>query len=92
MRISDCNKDNVAVSIEKLHKYNTAYYDNDSPLVSDYEYDDLMRELIGLEHDYPQFQSPDSPSQKVGGTALAAFAPVNHKRKTLSAKRILPGF
>lgn len=69
---------------EKLHKYNTAYYDNDSPLVSDYEYDDLMRELIGLEHDYPQFQSADSPSQKVGGTALAAFAPVNHKRHLLS--------
>ena len=52
-----------------LNHYSTLYYDKDDPAVSDREYDTLMRELKQLEADHPELISPDSPTQKVGGTA-----------------------
>ena len=52
-----------------LNHYSTLYYDQDDPAVSDQEYDTLMRELKKLEADHPELITPDSPTQKVGGTA-----------------------
>ena len=52
-----------------LNHYSTLYYDQDDPAVSDLEYDTLMRELKQIEADHPELVSPDSPTQKVGGTA-----------------------
>ena len=64
--------DKVKGRIEKLHaginRHNYLYYVLDSPEVSDAEYDELMRELRQLEEKYPQFLTPDSPTQRVGAT------------------------
>ena len=55
------------------------YYNEDSPEISDYEYDMLMKELKDLEAEFPQFITDDSPTQKVGGKASEKFSPVVHK-------------
>ena len=67
-----------------LEKYNYEYYVLDNPSVSDAEYDRLMQELIMLENEHPEFQSPLSPSQRVGGIVQDKFKEVTHKRMMLS--------
>ena len=67
-----------------LEKYNYEYYVLDNPSVSDAEYDRLMQELIMLENEHPEYQSPLSPSQRVGGLVQDEFAKVTHKRMMLS--------
>lgn len=67
-----------------LEQYNYEYYVLDNPSVSDAEYDRLMQELIMLENENPEFQSPLSPSQRVGGLVQEEFAKVTHKRTMLS--------
>ena len=57
---------------------NRAYYDEDAPTISDFEYDAKMRRLIELEEQYPFLASPDSPTQHVGGKASEQFSPVHH--------------
>ena len=69
---------------ELLEKYNYEYYVLDNPSVSDAEYDRLMQELIMLENEHPEYQSPLSPSQRVGGLVQEEFAKVTHKRMMLS--------
>jgi DNA ligase (NAD+) len=64
------------------HRYR--YHVLDDPEVADAEYDDLMRELRQLEDRFPELQTPDSPTQTVGGTAAALFAPVEHRAAMLS--------
>lgn len=70
------------IRIEKLrtliHDYNRRYYDEDNPLVSDAEYDQLLRELEALEAAYPLFQDASSPTQVVGGTVRSDFSKVTH--------------
>ncbi|MBO6262324.1 MAG: NAD-dependent DNA ligase LigA [Bacilli bacterium] len=67
-----------------LEKYNYEYYVLDNPSVSDAEYDRLMQELIMLENEHPEYQSPLSPSQRVGGLVQKEFKEVTHKRSMLS--------
>ena len=67
-----------------LHKYNHEYYMNDQSLVSDQEFDHLMEELISLESLFPELKTPDSPSQRVGGTINKAFETVAHSTPMLS--------
>jgi len=67
-----------------LEKYNYEYYVLDNPSVTDAEYDRLMQELIMLENEHPEFQSPLSPSQRVGGVVQDKFKEVTHKRMMLS--------
>ena len=67
-----------------LEKYNYEYYVLDNPSVADAEYDRLMQELIMLENEHPEFQSPLSPSQRVGGIVQDKFKEVTHKRMMLS--------
>ncbi len=64
------------------HRYR--YHVLDDPEVADAEYDDLMRELRALEDRFPELQTPDSPTQTVGGAAAALFAPVEHRAPMLS--------
>ena len=67
-----------------LEQYNYEYYVLDNPSVADAEYDRLMQELIMLENEHPEYQSPLSPSQRVGGLVQDEFAKVTHKRMMLS--------
>ncbi len=61
-----------------LNHYNYMYYVENNPVVTDYEYDILCRELSELEKEYPQYRSADSPTVKVGGEPLKKFAAVRH--------------
>ena len=63
---------------EELRRHSLAYYDQDAPTISDFEYDALMRRLRELEAAHPEAVTPDSPSQKVGGHRSEKFAPVEH--------------
>ncbi|MBQ4322973.1 MAG: NAD-dependent DNA ligase LigA, partial [Clostridia bacterium] len=64
---------------DKLNYYAKKYYVDDDPVVSDYEYDMLQRELKGLEEQYPQFRRSDSPTLRVGGAVLEQFESVRHE-------------
>jgi DNA ligase (NAD+) len=68
----------------KINHHNYRYYVLDSPEISDAEYDELMRELKGLEEAYPQFLTPDSPTQRVGAAPVEAFGVVEHPYPLLS--------
>lgn len=69
---------------EILEENNYRYYVEDAPQISDYEYDMMMNELIKLEELYPKYKSEDSPTQKVGGTALSKFDQITHRTPLLS--------
>ncbi len=64
---------------KELNEHNRRYYVEDSPSISDYEYDMLMRRLKEIEADNPELITPDSPTQRVGGEALEAFEAVTHE-------------
>jgi len=70
--------------VRLLNYYNYRYYVENNPVVSDYEYDQLYRELKELEEKYPQYRRQDSPTQRVGGEPLKGFATVSHKVPMLS--------
>ncbi|UCG10020.1 MAG: NAD-dependent DNA ligase LigA [Dehalococcoidia bacterium] len=84
--MEDLNR--VKPRVEKLraeiNRHNYLYYVLDSPEISDAEYDDLMRELKELEAKYPQFLTPDSPTQRVGAAPVAAFGVIEHPLPLLS--------
>lgn len=63
---------------EQLRHHNKKYYDEDAPEISDYEYDQLQRQLRALEAQHPELQDPNSPTQRVGGTASEKFSKVTH--------------
>jgi DNA ligase (NAD+) len=66
---------------ELLERYNYRYHALDDPEVSDAEYDRLMLELRGLETQYPELRSADSPTQRVGAGAVGAFGEVHHRSR-----------
>ena len=68
----------------ELDQHNYRYYVLDEPSVPDAEYDRLFNELKALEAEHPHLVTPDSPTQRVGGTALAAFSQVRHEVPMLS--------
>lgn len=73
---------NIKEKIENLRAtlryHSDRYYNDDAPEIEDYEYDMMMRELKGLEEKYPEFNSADSPTKRVGGKADNSFASVEH--------------
>ena len=69
---------------EELEHHNYRYYVLDDPEIPDAEYDKLYRQLQDLEARYPQLVSPDSPTQRVGGTPLKEFGEVTHAIPMLS--------
>lgn len=66
---------------ELLAHHSFLYYVEDAPQISDYEYDKLFYELVALEEKYPEFDSPTSPTKRVGGKALDKFEKVTHAVK-----------
>jgi DNA ligase (NAD+) len=73
----------AALAVE-ITEHNHRYHVLDSPIISDAEYDALMRELRGLEDAHPELRTPDSPTQKVGDVISTDFAPVEHLERLLS--------
>lgn len=82
------DKAETKIRIEKLRKViddlRYRYHVLDDPTVTDADYDSLMRELTSLEQEYPEFLTPDSPSQKIGGAPLEKFKNVTHQTPMLS--------
>ena len=69
----------------KIEKYNNLYYNEDNPIISDMEYDGLLRKLKEMEKEYPVLlEIDDSPTEKIGGTASNKFSKVEHKVPMLS--------
>ncbi|HTO00289.1 MAG TPA: hypothetical protein VL068_06400, partial [Microthrixaceae bacterium] len=64
--------------------HNAAYYDDDSPVIPDADYDDLVRDLRTIEAAHPDLITADSPTQAVGGSASAQFSEVTHSRPMMS--------
>ena len=73
---------------ELIRTYDHHYYVLDEPLVPDIEYDRRFRELQVLEQENPQLVSPDSPTQRVSGTASETFMPVAHRQPMLSLANV----
>ncbi len=67
-----------------LNHYNFQYYQNSLSEVSDFEFDQMLKELEQLEIDHPQLKRPDSPTQRVGGTITKDFETVYHSYRMLS--------
>lgn len=68
----------------KIEEANERYYVLDQPTMTDAEYDSLMRELLDIEHKHPEWVTPDSPSQRVGGFVTKEFPKVRHLEPLLS--------
>src|ERR671922_1446025 len=69
---------------EQIHHHDYLYYVEARPEISDAEYDALLRELKALEAEFPDLVTADSPTQRVAGAAVEAFAPVEHRVAMLS--------
>ncbi|MDK2985704.1 MAG: ligase [Clostridia bacterium] len=73
---------------KEIEEHNYKYYVLDNPVISDAEYDNLMRELEKLEKTFPELQSPTSPTQRVGGEPLPYFTTVEHPVPLLSLSNV----
>jgi len=69
---------------KEIEYHNYRYYVLASPIITDEEYDKLMKKLIELEEKYPELRTPDSPTQRVGGQPLSGFESVEHSEPMLS--------
>jgi len=74
--------------VDLINKHRAAYYQSNTSLISDAEYDALMRELEKLEAKYPQLITGDSPTQSVGGEASQTFQPSVHLEKMMSLDNV----
>ena len=74
--------------VDQINKHRAAYYQSNTSLISDAEYDALMRELEKLEAKYPQLITGDSPTQSVGGEASQTFQPSVHLEKMMSLDNV----
>jgi DNA ligase (NAD+) len=73
-----------AALVAEIRAHDHAYYVRAQPTLSDREYDQLYRELLELEREFPEFITPDSPSQRVGGAPLSRFQSVVHAQPMMS--------
>ena len=70
---------------EKVREHQFRYYVRDAPIITDAEFDKLLRRLEGLEEQHPELRTPDSPTQLVGGAGFATdFEPTEHLERMLS--------
>lgn len=73
------NAEKRIAELRRIIEYNSKlYYEQDAPEISDYEYDALFRELTELEAEFPELDSPTSPTKRVGGRALDKFEKFKH--------------
>jgi DNA ligase (NAD+) len=76
---------------QELDEHSYRYYVLDTPTVSDADYDALMRRLQALEDEFPELRTPESPTQRVGGTYSTLFTPVDHLERMLSLDNVFSG-
>ncbi|MEU3508164.1 NAD-dependent DNA ligase LigA [Streptomyces longwoodensis] len=69
---------------EQIEEHRFRYYVKDAPVISDAEFDRLLRSLEALEEEYPELRTPDSPTQKVSGAYATEFTAVQHRERMLS--------
>ncbi|MDG2460366.1 MAG: NAD-dependent DNA ligase LigA [Luminiphilus sp.] len=81
----------IAALRDRLQTWSAAYFEQDSPLVPDADYDAAMRRLEELEARYPKLRTSDSPTQRVGSTPLNAFDTVAHRMPMLSLDNAFSG-
>ena len=74
---------------EELTRHAQLYYEQDSPEISDFQYDVLIRELQDIEQKYPVLVTPDSPTHRVGGAPREGFVKVKHKNPMMSLDNAL---
>lgn len=77
-------RDQHAQLAEQIEEHRFRYYVNDQPVVSDAEFDKLLRSLEALEEQYSELRTPDSPTQKVSGAYETDFTSVQHRERMLS--------
>ncbi|MGA4864044.1 NAD-dependent DNA ligase LigA [Streptomyces lavendulocolor] len=77
-------RDKHAQLAEQVEEHRFRYYVKDQPVVSDAEFDRLLRSLEALEEEYPELRTPDSPTQKVAGSYATEFTAVQHRERMLS--------
>ncbi len=72
----------------EIDRHNRLYYIDDAPVISDLQFDQLLKRLEELEREFPELDSPDSPSHKVGGAPIAGFVTVQHRVPMLSIDNV----
>ena len=77
-------KDKIISLRQELHKHNHLYYVTDKPILSDYQFDQLLKELKVLEDQNPDFFDENSPTQRVGGGLISGFETIDHSYPMLS--------
>jgi len=77
-------KDRIEQLVTELNDHNYNYYILSKPVISDYDFDMLLEELVALEKEYPEYVLPDSPTLRVGGDITKNFQQVPHKYPMLS--------
>ena len=80
----NATEDKIRRLTEEINQHNYNYYMLDNPTISDYDFDQLLNELILLEKQYPDYAQPDSPTQRVGGSVTKQFKSVKHVFPMLS--------
>jgi len=86
--MSDDPKKRILTLRDEIHFHNDRYYRDDDPVVTDAEYDALMRELRELEEAHPELVTPDSPTQRVGAKPLESFKQAPHRIPMLSLSNV----
>ncbi len=81
-------RDRVSELVDLINKHRASYYQSNTSLISDADYDKLMRELEQLEAKHPELITGDSPTQTVGGEASQTFAPVEHLETMMSLDNV----
>jgi DNA ligase (NAD+) len=74
--------------IQIINQANFDYHTLDRPTITDYEYDSMMKELISLEEQYPEYKESDSPTEKIGGSILSSFVKVEHAVPMMSLSNV----
>src|SRR5262245_21625460 len=69
---------------DEIERHNYLYYVEGQPEIPDLEFDKLLKRLEELEREHPEYDSPDSPTHKVGGAPIEGFVTVEHRRPMLS--------
>ena len=81
-------RDRVSELVDLINKHRAAYYQSNTSLISDADYDKLMRELEQLESKHPELITGDSPTQTVGGEVSQTFTPVEHLERMMSLDNV----